>query len=46
MELVKASAIVLALKVSLDILEQLLNALESGVNGGHLVFRCDVLEDF
>lgn len=44
MELVKASAIVLALKVSLDILEQLLDALEPGVNGGHLVFRCDVLE--
>lgn len=45
MELVKASAVVLALEVSLNILEQLLNSLEPGVNGSHLVLRCDVLEE-
>lgn len=45
LELVEAAAVVLALQVTLDVLEQLFDTLESGVQGSHLVLCCEVLED-
>lgn len=45
-ELVKASAVILAFKITLHILKKLLDPLKSCIQGSHLVFRGKFLQQF